>query len=221
MILRCVIPILTTCLLLIGCSDSKPLDAVTTVIDHSDCEKETVVIKLEAIGGEAPYIYQIRQQIDNKIVLTEVSDEKEIIVELPNLPNIFYELEIIDNLLANEISEFTVRPEGHSIISDVLHIEEKGILYPMYKVPVQIYSINEETELFRTIETDDNGRFTFDNIPSGIYSIAMTIPEKYNSYHLEALNKDNHVRMQNGENATMPFSLNCRMNLNIDFVFKK
>lgn len=213
--------ILAFSLLAISCTETKILDASVEVIDHSDCDSHISILKLKSNGGQAPYIYQLRRKSDSKIVLTKVSGEQELIVEQPNLNNIFYELEVIDDLLANSEVAFEVEPRGLSTFGDVLQMENDGILYAMDNVAINLFRLEESTELYRTAVTDKEGKYLFEDIPSGIYYISIPINEKYKSFHLTATNSDGHIRLGSGQNTTLPFNLNCRTKLNLDFVFKK
>lgn len=213
--------ILAICLTAISCSENKILDTSVEVIDHTDCDTETAVLKLKANGGQSPYIYQLRQQSDNKIVLTRVSDEKELVVELPKLENIYYELEVIDDLLENSQTEFEINPQGLSTFGSILQMENEGKLYIMDNVAINLFKLEEGTELYKTVMTDDEGQYLFEDIPSGIYKIEIPIHEKYKSFHLSATNSDGHIRLSSDQNTTLPFTLNCRTKLNLDFVFKK
>lgn len=214
-------PIILLCFFLASCSETLPLEAYAKVINHSDCETEVAVIILSATGGEGPYVYQLRSAMDNKIIHTELSDEQNITVELPNMNSVHYKLEVIDDMMLSYKTNFEVRAEGRSIISDMLQLDENGQLYPMNNITVNLYQTELKAELYRTTLTDKNGMFNFQDIPSGIYYVSFEMLEKYDDYHLAVEHAYDHVKIATASNSTLPFEVNCRIDMNVDFVFRK
>ncbi len=219
--LRHLCPIILLCLLLMSCSETLPLEANVNIINHSDCETEVAIINFSATGGEAPYVYQVRSAMDNKIIHTELSDEQDITIELPNMNSVHYKLEVIDDMMVSSKTNFEVRAKGNSTLSDVLHLEENGHLYPMKNISVNLYKTELKAELYRSTLTDNKGLFNFEDVPSGIYYVSFDILEKYEEYHLEVSHASNHVKIATTSNSTLPFGVNCRLDLNVDFVFRK
>jgi len=214
--------LLTICSLLYSCAKPELLNSRVEVLEHSDCDNNESVLKLSATGGTAPYIYQIKHKLDNKIVYTEVSDENELILAFPDLNQIFYELHVIDDNLVSEISEFEIRAEGQSELSDILHLESNNVLYVLHEVQVNLYKTEFGHELYMETITNAEGEFTFEEIPTGIYTIEVSIPDKYNSYQLESDQTINDkIKVKHGQGETVPFIVNCRMNLDLDLVYKK
>jgi len=205
---------------LMSCSKESPLQTSITVEDHSNCNSDKVVLTLTAEGGSAPYIYQIKQLSDKKIIHTIETKEREVTLELQGLDQILYEVIVYDDILNKVTKPFLIKAEGTSSLSDHLHLEKDGDLYPMYNIPVNLFVVEGGTELYETTTTDRKGKFSFDNLPAALYVISFDVPEKYDDYKLVAIWNTDQSKLRTRRSKTEPFALNCRMNLNIDFLYR-
>jgi len=217
-----IISSLLLCLLLASCSAPGELESTVEIIDLANCSNKTTLLKLSAEGGYRPYIYQVKHKRDNKIVYTEVSQAFELDVALEELNEIYYELIIVDDELFNHTTDFEVRPEGAVTIDEILQIENDGIMRPLAEVKVSLYKEEKGVELLTTVTTDENGRFILDNISAGIYSLGFEASGKIDEFQLEAVQEfNNRIRVKRGTNQTVPFVINCHVNLDMEFIFKR
>lgn len=206
--------------ILSSCSKVNPLDCELTILDHSTCEDNVTVLHIKIEGGQAPYVFQIKNKFEKSIVHSQLSDEPETMIYIENANDIFYELHVIDDALETEVAEFEIRPSGSSEFTDVLELETENGKIALNNVAVLLYNSENEIELMEKTTTDSQGAFTFENIPTGIYSIKVDLNEKYNRYKLVSDNDLNdRIKIKAGSKETIPFIVNCRLNQGIDLSF--
>ncbi len=203
--------------ILSSCSKVNPLDCELTILDHSTCEDNQTVLHVKVEGGEAPYIFQIKNKYEKSIIYSQLSDEPEAMLYVENANDIYYELHVIDDALESEVADFEIRPTGSSQLRDILELETENEKIILNNVDVLLYKSENALELFEKTTTDSHGAFAFENIPSGIYTIKVDLNEKYNRYKLVADNDlNNRIKIKAGSRETIPFIINCRLNQGID-----
>ena len=178
------------------------------------------VLHVKAKGGQAPYLFQIKNKFEKSIVYSQLSEEPETMIYIENANDLFYELHVTDDVFDSEVAEFEIRPTGYSEFSDVLEMETTNGKIILENIDVLLYKSEKELELFETTTTDSGGAFSFENIPSGIYTIKVDLSEKYNRYKLVSDNDLNdRIKIKAGSKETIPFKVNCRLNQGIDLSF--
>jgi len=214
-LILCTIAALT----LVSCSSTIELDSQVTVLDHSSCDSEEgVLIKLEATGGTAPYVYTLWDQSDNSQIHSIKSDENVVIVGKKDLLSIDYKYVVTDSDGVQLEVAFKITPAGSSIITSQLTMQNDQQTILPEGIEVQLMKIGAEGTGIETTYTDSEGKYLFRDLKAGNYSLEVILNDKYDDYILLPKNTNTKLRVERGTHNTLPFSLACNENFEADLL---
>ena len=205
-------------LTLFSCS-SNDLMLITqvSVLEHASCESgDAAMVKLEANGGAAPYVYTIWDVAENTMILSEKSEENTVIFSENDLLSIDYRFVLTDSDGNRIEKDFQIETQGRSVISSQLTMKnEVQTIFPE-NIEIQLAQIN--TDVVISTYTDHEGRYSFEDLPGGNYTLEVMLHEKYDDYLLSSANDNSRVRIERGTHITRPFLLACNDSFRADFI---
>lgn len=201
----------------ISCTTNVDLVTNVTVLEHASCaEDASAMIKLEALGGTTPYVYTLWDLSDNSMIVSQKTEEGIVIVGKKDLMSLNYKYILTDSEGLKIEEEFQIIPEGRSVISSQLTMEREDLLITPENIEIQLTSVNSED--IETTYTDSEGRYVFENLSAGSYTLEVILHNKYDDYALVPKNSNAKVRVEPGTHQTRPFTLACDDSFDADLV---
>lgn len=200
-------------------SDTMELESQVTVLDHSECDSdEGALIKLEAIGGTAPYVFTIWDQTDYSQIHSFKSEENVVIVGKKDLRSIDYTYILTDSDGVQLEENFKVIPQGSSNIKSQLIMQNAAMTQLPENIEIQLIKASTEGVIIESTFTDSEGRYQFMDLTPGKYTLEVFLKEKYDDYVLLSNNENSKLRIEPGKHITRPFSLACSESFSPDLV---
>ena len=206
-----------------SCSKTEILSSTIIVADHISCnEDDPVVVDINIIGGEGPYIIQVYSILDNEMIYVVNSDRQENEVMIQEKGLVDYKVMIKSADFQEYEAIFQIFPEGKSSLGHRVLIEGKHGMRPVTDMPVSLYLTQSGGALLvETILTDHNGQFSFSDLASGTYSLEVILENKYDEYKLEAFDQNGRSLVDRGSSMTNLIPIACDEVMQLELMFKK